>query len=93
MSEFCSSCYEEDIHFGYDIDLYKAARSLKKGYSFSFLCEGCNRRAVYRDEEGLFYMVRVVNEEFVYENIQLEELKTKPFYWPINSISKFFNLN
>ena len=57
MSEFCSSCFEDGTHMGYDIDLYREAKNLKKGYTFSFLCEGCNRRAIARDDEGYYEIV------------------------------------
>ena len=57
MSEFCSACFEDCTHMGYDIDLYGAAKKLKKGYMMSFLCEGCNRRAIARDDEGNYEIV------------------------------------
>jgi hypothetical protein len=37
------------------------ALETKRGYSTSFLCEGCNNRAVYKDEEEALYLIKLEN--------------------------------
>ena len=74
MSEFCSSC-QEDPNTGYDFDLYQMAKKLKKGYTYSFLCEGCYRRGLYRDDEGNLELGIKIGDEVSWKRIELEELK------------------
>ena len=56
MSEYCSQCspFKELGEFEYN--LFKIALDLKRGRSQSFLCEGCDNRAVYKDEDGRLYL-------------------------------------
>ena len=75
MAEYCSLCFKEDVSTGYDYNLYKIANKLEKGYSTSFLCEGCSRRAIYRDEEGLYYIAIDNGKEFEWQDIELKDLK------------------
>jgi hypothetical protein len=59
----------------YDIDLFTIALETKRGYSTSFICEGCNNRAIYKDEEGLLYLVKEEeNKELKYYPVLIEEL-------------------
>ena len=57
-----------------DIDLFEIALDLENGRSESFICEGCNNRAVYKDEEGLLYLAREINREMFLIPVQLSEL-------------------
>ena len=55
MAEYCSQC----MFLGeYDIDLQMLALELEPGHSINFLCEGCENRAIYKDEEGKLYLLR-----------------------------------
>ena len=72
LSEYCSQC--SPFKKSYDIDLFKIALKLKKGYSTSFLCEGCENRAVYKDEKGLLYLAKVINDETELIEVKLEDL-------------------
>ena len=72
MSEYCSQC--SPFKNSYDIDLFKIALKLKKEYSTSFLCEGCENRAVYKDDKGLLYLAKVVNGETELIEVTLEDL-------------------
>ena len=76
MADFCSQCSPFDNE--YDIDLFKIALKLQKGASENILCEGCNIRVVYKDEEGLVYLGRLENEEIKLYLVKLEELKNQP---------------
>lgn len=55
MAEFCSQCSPFEV---FDFDLQRMALDLKKGHSVNFLCEGCNNRAIYKDEEGRLYLAK-----------------------------------
>ena len=72
MAEFCSQCSPFDNE--YDIDIFQIALKLKKGHSKNILCEGCNIRAVYKDEQGLLYLGKLENKEIKLYPIKLEEL-------------------
>ena len=72
MAEFCNKCsLFEGKH---DIDLVRIALKLKKGHSTNFICEGCNVRAIYKDESGNLYLAREVSNEIVLEPTTIEEL-------------------
>ena len=92
MSEYCSSCYEEDIHSGIDINLYDMAYELKKVYMMSFLCEGCNRRAISKEEGGTYQIAREVKGEYQWETVKRSDLRpTKPFKrFRSDPLSRFF---
>ena len=72
MSEFCSMC--SPFEGEYDYDLYKQALHLEIGRSTSFLCEGCNIRGVYKDENRKIYLARVVDGEVKLESVKIEDL-------------------
>ena len=72
MSEYCSQCTPFKNRF--DIDLLKIALKLDNGRSVSFLCEGCNNRAVYRDDIGLLYLAKAVNGEIELVEVTVEGL-------------------
>ncbi len=73
MSDYCSQCtpYEKA-----DYNLVKMALELKRGYSFSLLCEGCNNRAIYKDETGRLYLYRAEkdNPDLQPLEVSLDEL-------------------
>lgn len=56
MAEFCSKCCSK---YGMkdDHDLPEIAYKLKRGYSKTFICEGCTVRGVYKDEKGKTYVL------------------------------------
>lgn len=72
MAEFCSQCSP----FGdqYDIDLFEIAMNLEPGYSEAFVCEGCNIRGVYKDEERKVYLAKEVNKEIELKEVLVETL-------------------
>ena len=72
MAEYCSQC--SPFEKAKDIDLFTIALKLERGYSTSFLCEGCSNRAVYKDEEGLIYLVRFENNDYHYTQVNIVEL-------------------
>ena len=72
MAEYCSQCSPFENEF--DIDLFRIAINVKKGHSINLLCEGCNNKAIYKDEEGLIYLVKDENKEMKFYPIKLEEL-------------------
>ena len=72
MAEYCSQCRRFEKSF--DIDLFKIALKLERGYSTSFLCEGCSNRAVYKDELGLIYLVRFERNDYNYYLVNIEDL-------------------
>ncbi len=53
MAEFCSQCTPLDT---VDYNLFNIALNLDRGHSRSFVCEGCDNRAVYKDEEGRLWI-------------------------------------
>lgn len=71
MSDFCSQCspFPES-----DIDLFKIALHLNNGRSWSFICEGCNNRAIYKDDKGLLYLAKQEGNELKMHPVRLEEL-------------------
>ena len=50
MAEYCLQC---NVTGDYDIDLHKLAFEVEEG-----LCEGCDNRAIYKDEEEKLYLLR-----------------------------------
>jgi hypothetical protein len=56
MSEYCSQC--NPFVSEYDIDLHILALKVEPGHSINFLCEGCDNRALYKDEDGKLYILR-----------------------------------
>ena len=74
MSEYCSQCAPSLDMQDYDIDLIKLALKVKRGYSINFLCEGCNNRAIYKDETGLLYLGKLENKEIKLYPVKIEEL-------------------
>jgi len=56
MAEYCSQC---NITGDLDIDLHKLALEVEEGHSFNFLCEGCDNRAIYKDEDEKLYLLRI----------------------------------
>ena len=72
MAEYCSQCSPFENEF--DIDLFKTALKLKNGNSESFICEGCNNRAVYKDETGKVYLAKLVKGEIELQPVNIEEL-------------------
>ena len=79
MAEFCNFCNEK-YGLGVDIDLVDIANSLKKGRSYNFLCEGCTRRTVYKDETGVVYEGVLKDGEItlqIVDWLKLKELDNK----------------
>jgi hypothetical protein len=74
MAEYCSQCTPFKKRRMYDIDLFAIARELERGYSTSFLCEGCNNRALYKDEQGLLYLVKAEDDDLKFYTELLENL-------------------
>lgn len=70
MADFCSKCEEKY----FDINLTEMALEVKRGYSFNFLCEGCDRCCVYKDEEGRLYIGHEVDGEIDLREVSIEEL-------------------
>ena len=72
MAEYCKDCslWEDK----YDIDLFWIATTLKKGRSENFICEGCNMRVVFKDENGQLYLGKDVDGEIVLTEVRIEEL-------------------
>jgi hypothetical protein len=54
--------------------LFKIVLKLKKGYSTSFLSEGCENRAVYKDDKGLLYLAKRIKGEIELFEVSLEDL-------------------
>jgi len=72
MAEYCSRCSPFENEF--DINLFRIALNLKKGYSETFLCEGCSNRGIYKDDTGRLYLAKSVEGEIVLKSINIEEL-------------------
>lgn len=72
MAEYCSKCSPFGGEF--DIDLFKIALKIENGRSESFICEGCNIRAVYKDEVGNVYLARLENKEIKLHPVVIEDL-------------------
>jgi len=68
------------------IDLFKIVLSLQNGRSISFICEGCNNRAIYKDDNGNLYLAKYVNNEISLFTVAISELvpiapKSPPTEW------------
>lgn len=74
MAEYCSQCSPFKLNGEWDIDLLQIALKLEPGRSESFLCEGCNNRAVYKDEKGLLYLGKQEGKEINLHPVAVEEL-------------------
>ncbi len=74
MAEYCSQCSPLKEKLKSDIDLFTIALELERGYSTTFLCEGCNNRAIYKDEEGLLYLVKEEDGELKFYPVLIENL-------------------
>ena len=74
MAEYCSQCSPFKEQKEWDIDLFLIALVLKNGRSESFICEGCNNRAVYRDENGFYFLGKLIEEEIKLFPVNIEEL-------------------
>jgi hypothetical protein len=72
MSEFCSECSPFDNQF--DFDLFKMAVKLKREYSISFFCEGCNNRGIYKDNEGKIFLAKSIKGKIELHNVNIEDL-------------------
>lgn len=71
MAEFCSNC--DALHSDYD--LFRLALFLPKGRSRNLLCEGCNLRAIYKDNEGNIFLAKMLNNEIKFEPVILKDLR------------------
>ena len=72
MAEYCSQCSPfENQH---DIGLFRIAIFLRRGRSKSFICEGCNNRAVYKDENGKVYLAKQIEGEIKLVEVGMHEL-------------------
>ena len=74
MAEYCSQCSPFKDTNDYDIDLIKLALKVKRGYSINFLCEGCNNRGIYKDENGLLYLAKLENNKIELYPVRIEDL-------------------
>lgn len=72
MAEYCSQCSPFQGEF--DIDLFRVALDLKQGYVKKFLCGGCNNRGIYKDEQGLIYLVKSESNELNFVQVNIEDL-------------------
>ena len=71
MSEYCSRCSPLD---SWDYDLVKIALDLENGHSESFICEGCNIRAIYKDESGNLFLALKTRMQVELHPVNIEEL-------------------
>lgn len=72
MAEYCSQCSPFNGQF--DIDLFQIALALSREHSSAFICEGCNIKAIYKDEKGLIYLIRYEDDEYKYCPVNIEDL-------------------
>lgn len=70
MADYCSSCETEY----FDIYLAGIALSLARGNSMSFLCEGCTRRCLFKDEDGVLYVGFLEGKELKLQAVRIEDL-------------------
>lgn len=72
MADYCKVCtpFEGD----YDIDFVDIALHLENGHSEGFICEGCNIKAIYKDEEGRLYLAKEIHGEIELEETTIEKL-------------------
>jgi len=74
MSEYCSQCSPFKSEQDWDIDLFEIALNLDNGHSENFICEGCNNRAIYKDEAGKIYLAKQKSNELEFAEVKLEDL-------------------
>lgn len=74
MAEYCSQCSPFKAQGKFDINLFKIALKFNRGNSTSFICEGCNNKGIYKDEQGLIYLVKEESNELKFTLINIEEL-------------------
>lgn len=75
MSEYCSQCSPFKDRGGFDYNLIKIALELEQGHSYSFVCEGCLNRAIYKDEEGRLYLAQLkYGSKLEWLEVNLEDL-------------------
>ena len=72
MAEYCSQCSPFKNEF--DINLLRIAMKLKNGRSINFVCEGCNNRAVYKDETGNLFLAKKERDEIKLHPVKIEDL-------------------
>lgn len=72
MAVYCSKCSPFSGEF--DIDLFKIALTIKNCRSVSFICEGCNIRAIYKDENGNLYLARSESNEIKLYPVFIKDL-------------------
>jgi len=72
MSEYCCKC--SPFLPDYEIDLAEIALKVEKGHSENVICEGCNIKAIYKDDAGLLYLAKEVDGEIQLESITIEKL-------------------
>jgi hypothetical protein len=85
MPHFCSQCGNR-INKEADINLFLMAVSLQNGRSISFICEGCNNRAIFKDDNGNLYLAKYVNNEISLFPVNISEIvpvapKSPPTEW------------
>ena len=73
MAEFCSQ-WDDKYGLGNDYNLPEIALKLKRGRSVNILCEGCNIRTIYKDDDGFIYLGRVEENEIILQKVSIEEL-------------------
>jgi hypothetical protein len=71
MADYCSQCTPFERS---DINLASIALDLKPGRSESFLCEGCNNRAVYKDGDGNLFLAKAEGKEVNLHPVTIEQL-------------------
>lgn len=72
MAEFCSECnnvFDMPDHY-----LPLIALRLKDGFTYSFICEGCNVRGIAKDEKGNLYLLKENDKTIVEEPTTLLKL-------------------
>ena len=80
MADFCTNCIESVFPEGTppDIDIEAIIESLKPGQYVQCLCEGCELRAVSKDEDGTIkYAYIDESEGNQYDVIYTNEPRTK----------------
>ncbi len=73
MTDYCSQCCS---NFGIktDIDLFMIALKLKPGRNQSFICEGCNNRAILKDRNGKIFLGKIIDEKLYLYEVPIESL-------------------
>ncbi|HBF20136.1 MAG: hypothetical protein CMI36_04565 [Owenweeksia sp.] len=73
MKNHCSQCNPSGMA---QFNLTKLALGLERGHSYSFVCEGCDNSAIYKDESGFLWLAKSINSEdnFEWVEVGLEDL-------------------